>query len=157
MPTHSILERHLVSDDPETTRAIGRRLAAAASAGDLVCLWGALGAGKTQLAKGFGAGLGIDATINSPSFILMNEYEGRLPLFHVDLYRLDGPEEAIGGGVLDERQAAGVTVIEWPERLAEALPVPRLDVLIDGTGEEPRTLRVRASAAGLLRYLDALA
>ncbi len=156
MPTRSTTERSLVSDDPETTQAIGRRLAGAAVAGDLVCLWGALGAGKTQLAKGFGAGLGVSDTVNSPSFILMNEYQGRLPFFHVDLYRLAGPEEAIGGGILDDRQSAGVTVIEWPERLAEALPERRLDVVIDGDGEKPRTVRVRAHGDGLGRYLEAL-
>jgi tRNA threonylcarbamoyladenosine biosynthesis protein TsaE len=157
MPTRSTTERLLVSDDPATTQAIGRRLGGAAAAGDLVCLWGSLGAGKTQLAKGFGAGLGVRDTINSPSFILMNEYQGRLPFFHVDLYRLGGPEEAFGGGVLDDRQSAGVTVIEWPERLAEALPERRLDVVIDGDGEAPRTLLVRARGDGLGRYLDALA
>jgi tRNA threonylcarbamoyladenosine biosynthesis protein TsaE len=157
MSTPSTTERLLVSDGPETTQAIGRRLAGAAAPGDLVCLWGALGAGKTQLAKGFGAGLGVDDTINSPSFILMNEYRGRLPFFHVDLYRLTGPEEALGGGILDDRQTAGVTVIEWPERLAEALPERRLDVVIDGDGEAPRTLRVRSHGDGLGRYLDALA
>ena len=70
MPTRSTAERRLVSDGPDTTQDIGRRLAGAAAAGDLVCLWGALGAGKTQLAKGFGAGLGVRDTINSPSFIL---------------------------------------------------------------------------------------
>jgi tRNA threonylcarbamoyladenosine biosynthesis protein TsaE len=157
MPTRSTTERLLVSVDPATTRDIGRRLAAVAAPGDLVCLWGALGAGKTQLAKGFGAGLGVADTINSPSFILMNEYQGRLPFFHVDLYRLAGPEEAFGGGILDDRQSAGVTVIEWPDWLAEALPERRLDVVIDGDGENPRTLRVRAHGDDLGRYLDALA
>jgi tRNA threonylcarbamoyladenosine biosynthesis protein TsaE len=157
MPTRSPQEVVLVSDDAEATRSIGGRLAAAAAAGDLVCLWGPLGAGKTQLAKGFGAGLGIADTINSPSFILMNEYQGRLPLFHVDLYRLAGPEEALGGGILDDRQTAGVTVLEWPERLAEALPARRLDVVIEGEGDAPRTLRIRPRGNGLDRYLAALA
>ena len=78
-----------------------------ARAGDLVCLWGDLGAGKTQLAKAFGAGLGVTDTINSPSFILMAEYAGRLPLFHVDLYRLADAADALAGGLLDERRSAG--------------------------------------------------
>jgi tRNA threonylcarbamoyladenosine biosynthesis protein TsaE len=127
-----------------------------AAAGDLVCLWGELGAGKTQLAKGFGTGLGIDATINSPSFILMAEYPGRLRLFHVDLYRLDGADQVIAGGLLDERQAEGVTVIEWPERLAGALPADRLDVLFDGSGDEPRRLRIRATGPRHEHYLAAV-
>ena len=155
MPTFAAVERQLTSPDAETTRAIAAALAVAARPGDLVCVWGDLGAGKTQFAKGFAAGLGVSATVNSPSFVLMAEYAGRLPLFHLDLYRLDGPDEAIAGGLIDERQAAGVTVIEWPDRLAAALPDGRLDVRIDGTGDEPRTLRLRAGDAAHARYLDA--
>ena len=68
----------------------------------------------------------------------MAEYEGRLPLFHVDLYRLADAADALAGGLLDERRASGVTLIEWPERLGAALPPARLDVVIDGTGDEPR-------------------
>ena len=156
MPAFAVVERQLTSPDPETTRAIGATLAVAAQPGDLVCLWGELGAGKTQFAKGFGAGLGVRDTINSPSFVLMAEYMGRLPLFHLDLYRLDDASDALAGGLLDERQADGVTLIEWAERLRGALPASRLDVIIDGTGDEPRTIRIRATDDGLRRYLDAL-
>src|SRR4029077_10046592 len=116
-----LLERHVVSGDAAATRELGARLAGAASAGDLICLRGELGAGKTQLAKGFGAGLGVTDTISSPSFVLMAEYVGRLPLFHIDLYRLDDAVDAVAGGLLDERQADGVTLIEWAERLRDAL------------------------------------
>src|SRR5205814_1354547 len=83
--TEPALARTVVTDAAEATRALGTRLAAVARAGDLICLWGELGAGKTQFAKGFGAGLGVTSTINSPSFVLMAEYPGRLPLFHIDL------------------------------------------------------------------------
>ena len=82
------LERRLVCPDPDATTSLGRALAGAARAGDVICLWGDLGAGKTHLAKAIGAGLGVTDTITSPSFILMAEYAGRLPLFHIDLYRL---------------------------------------------------------------------
>ena len=81
-------------------------------------------------------------TIASPSFILMAEYEGRLPLFHVDLYRLDDAAEALAGGLLDDRRPSGVVVIEWPDRLGDALPAERLDVLIDGAADEPRAIRL---------------
>ncbi|HYC07183.1 MAG TPA: tRNA (adenosine(37)-N6)-threonylcarbamoyltransferase complex ATPase subunit type 1 TsaE [Candidatus Binatia bacterium] len=126
--------------DPEAMRDLGARLAALAEPGDLLCLYGELGAGKTQLAKGFGAGLGIADTINSPTFILMAEYAGRLPLFHVDLYRLADGVDAAADGLLDDRQADGVTLIEWADRLGDRLPPSRLDVRIEGTGEAPRAV-----------------
>ena len=138
------------------TIALGEVLGRVAAAGDLICLWGDLGAGKTHLAKAFGAGLGVADTITSPSFILMAEYEGRLPLFHIDLYRLTDATDALAGGLIDDRQAAGVTLVEWPDRLGPALPVRRLDVVIAGAGDEPRTITLRARDAGLRRYLDAV-
>jgi tRNA threonylcarbamoyladenosine biosynthesis protein TsaE len=154
MPAATQHERHLVSPDPAATTALGRALAAAAQPGDVVCLWGDLGAGKTHLAKAFGAGLGVAGTITSPSFILMAEYEGRLPLFHIDLYRLADASDALSGGLIDDRQSGGVTLIEWPDRLGPALPAERLDVIIDGSGDEPRSITVRAQGIGPRRYLE---
>src|SRR4029079_9886735 len=122
----------LVSVSPEATRAIAARLATVARPGDVVCLWGELGAGKTVFAKGFGAGLGVTDTISSPSFVLMGEYAGRLPLFHIDLYRLSSAQEAIDGGLLDDRQASGGGLIECRNRPRAAPPGGRLDVRIDG-------------------------
>lgn len=150
-----VVERRIVTTDPDATRALAERLAAVARRGDLIALVGDLGAGKTVFAKGFGRGLGVSGTINSPSFILMAEYAGRLTLFHLDLYRLADASEAIAGGLLDERQGDGVTVVEWAERLAGVLPDSRLDVLIEGTGDEPRTLTLRTSDGAYRRYLDA--
>ncbi len=121
--------------------------------GDLICLWGELGAGKTVVAKGFGIGLGILATISSPTFVLMAEYAGRLPLFHIDLYRLANVEDALAGGLMDERQAAGVTLVEWPERLGAALPTDRLDIRLEGSGEEGRRITIAASTPELSRYV----
>src|SRR6187455_2607611 len=149
-------ERHLTSPDPDATSALGVALGRVAQAGDVVCLWGDLGAGKTHLAKAFGAGLGVTDTITSPSFILMAEYTGRLPLFHIDLYRLADASDALAGGLIDDRQAAGVTVVEWPERLGPALPRRRLDVVIDGAGDEPRSITVRAGSPHLRRYVEAM-
>lgn len=156
MASTTLQERIVPSADPGATRALGARLARAAQPGDLICLYGELGAGKTQLAKGFGAGLGIEDTINSPSFVLMTEYDGRLRLFHIDLYRLDGPADALGGGLVDERQAVGVTLVEWAERLGAAVPDARLDVAIAGTGDEPRAIRLRATQPTYERYLEAV-
>lgn len=145
----------LTSSSAEATLVIATRLAGAARPGDLICLWGELGAGKTVVAKGFGAGLGIEDTINSPTFVLMAEYQGRLPLFHLDLYRLAGADDAYAGGLLDERQAEGVTLIEWPERLGDALPTERIDVRIEGTGDEPRQISIVPGTPGLGRYVAA--
>ena len=148
-------QRVVISPDPDATTSLGRALGAVAQPGDVVCLWGDLGAGKTHLAKAFGAGLGVTETIASPSFVLMAEYEGRLPLFHVDPYRLTRADDALQGGLLDERQSSGVTLVEWPERLGDALPVDRLDVRIDGIGDEPRTITLAAWGGRYRRYLEA--
>jgi tRNA threonylcarbamoyladenosine biosynthesis protein TsaE len=150
-----LVERTLGSPDAATTRALAARLAGVARPGDLLCLWGDLGAGKTQFAKGFGGGLGVTDPITSPTFVLMAEYAGRLPLFHLDLYRLDDASDAFGGGLLDERQAGGVTLIEWPDRMRDVLPAARLDVVIDGTGDEPRAIRLTTTDPSLGRYLEA--
>jgi tRNA threonylcarbamoyladenosine biosynthesis protein TsaE len=157
MPAATHDERRLTSRDPDATTALGLALADAARPGDVICLWGDLGAGKTHLAKAFGAGLGVADTITSPSFILMAEYAGRLPLFHIDLYRLSDAADALAGGLIDDRQAGGVTLVEWPERLGPALPSGRLDVVIEGAGDEPRSITLRAGAPDLRRYLDVVA
>jgi tRNA threonylcarbamoyladenosine biosynthesis protein TsaE len=158
MPANNttLRERRVQSPDPAATTALGTALSRVAQAGDLVCLWGQLGAGKTHLAKAFGAGLGITATITSPSFILMAEYAGWLPLFHLDLYRLGDATDVVSGGLIDDRQATGVTLVEWPDRMAAILPAERLDVEIDGAGDDPRTITLRAGTPGLQRYLDAV-
>jgi tRNA threonylcarbamoyladenosine biosynthesis protein TsaE len=157
MPAATRDECRRTSPDPDATTAIGVALGRVAEAGDVVCLWGDLGAGKTHLAKAIGVGLGVTETITSPSFILMAEYQGRLPLFHIDLYRLDDASDALAGGLIDDRQSAGLTVIEWPDRLGSALPSRRLDVVIEGSGDEPRSMIVRAVGEGLRRYLEAIA
>jgi tRNA threonylcarbamoyladenosine biosynthesis protein TsaE len=150
------LERIVETRNAAATQALAAALAVVARPGDLISLVGDLGAGKTQFAKGFGAGLGVTDTIVSPSFVLMAEYRGRLPLFHIDLYRLAGAAEALAGGLVDERQGEGVTLIEWAERLADAMPLGRLDVVIDGTGDDPRRIALRPGDAAYVRYLDAI-
>jgi len=149
-------QRLFVSADPGATSTLGRALAGVAQSGDVICLWGDLGAGKTHLAKAFGAGLGVAQTITSPSFILMAEYEGRLPLFHIDLYRLAGGAVAISDGLIDERQSEGVTLIEWADRLGPAMPASRLDVRIEGTGDGPRTVHLVTVDPAHARYLEAI-
>ena len=147
----------LVSRAPGETRAFGRALGAAAPAGTLLALVGPLGAGKTELAKGVAEGLGVTSVVNSPTFVLMNEHPGRLRLFHVDAYRLDDPDEAVAAGLFDDRQAAGVAVVEWADRLGDRLPADRLEISIipvaDGT--DTRRIGWRATGATHLRLAAA--
>jgi tRNA threonylcarbamoyladenosine biosynthesis protein TsaE len=152
---HAAIEVRMRTTSAAETMALGERLGRVARRGDLVCLWGDLGAGKTQVAKGVALGLEIDATITSPTFILMAEYPGRMPLFHVDLYRLADASDALAGGVIDDRQSDGLTVVEWPERMGDVLPADRLDVRIDGTGDDPRSIVVAATAERYRPYVDA--
>ncbi len=140
---------------PAATRDLGVRLGALAVAGDIIALVGPLGAGKTELARGIARGLGVEEPIASPTFILVAEHPGRVPVYHVDCYRLVGAEDALAAGILDERAAEGVTVIEWAERLGAALPAGRLEVVIDGAGDEPRRVELRATDARHARLLEA--
>lgn len=137
MDEASVLE--LVSRSPLETQGIGRRLAAHLRAGDVVALWGELGAGKTVLARGLAAGLGMDpSAVASPTFVILHEHRGgRLPLFHLDLYRLERAGLASTGW--DEYlDAEGVTAIEWPERAGDLLPADRLDVRLAHLAETER-------------------
>jgi tRNA threonylcarbamoyladenosine biosynthesis protein TsaE len=146
---------HLMTHSSEETRAFAAALATAAQPGDRIALVGPLGAGKTQFAKGFAAGLGVREVVNSPSFTLMAEYAGRLPLFHQDLYRLTGAEEALGGGMVDERGLDGVTLTEWAERLPAELDPGRLTIAFEVLGEDERRISLNAANDGQRRYLDA--
>jgi tRNA threonylcarbamoyladenosine biosynthesis protein TsaE len=130
----------LTSHAPHETRALGAALGRAAAPGTVLALIGPLGAGKTQLAKGVAEGLGVRSVVNSPTFVLMNEHQGRLRLFHIDAYRLDDPEEALAAGLLDEREVDGVTVVEWADRLDGWLPTERIEIEIgiDAAGDEDR-------------------
>jgi tRNA threonylcarbamoyladenosine biosynthesis protein TsaE len=139
------------------TRDFATALAAVAEPGDRLALVGPLGAGKTQFAKGFAAGLGVTEIVNSPSFTLMAEYDGRLHLFHQDLYRLRGAEEAMAGGLVDERQLDGVTLSEWAERLPAELDPERVTVAFEVLGDDERRITVTVSHAGQQRYVDAAA
>ncbi|CAN5613284.1 tRNA (adenosine(37)-N6)-threonylcarbamoyltransferase complex ATPase subunit type 1 TsaE [soil metagenome] len=146
------------TDSPAETRALAARLAEESRAGDRIALTGHLGAGKTVFAKGFAEGLGVREVVNSPSFTLMAEYAGRLRLFHQDLYRLAGAEEALAGGLLDERQQTGVTLTEWAERLPAALDPDRLTVAIEiGDGDRRRISVSGDRGREHGRYLDAAA
>lgn len=148
MPLWAPAVGEMISNSAASTRRIGHRLGRAARAGTCLALVGPLGAGKTQLAKGVARGLGVRNVVNSPTFIIVNEHAGRLPLFHVDAYRLTDADEGRQAGVFDERQVKGVTVIEWADRLDGWLPADHLRIELVGDPTDANLRRVRWSATG---------
>jgi len=125
---------------PEATADFGAALGAACRGGEVILLSGPLGAGKTHLTKGIARGLGIDPRqVTSPTFTLQAIHHGRLPLYHVDLYRVDSPLELEHLELFEEVDGPGVTVIEWPERGGEHLPPDTLHIrIIPAQGDERR-------------------
>ncbi len=145
------------SDSLGQTQAVAAALAAELTAGDVICLYGDLGAGKTYFTKGLVTGLGGDGDeVSSPTFVLMQTYQGHLPVYHFDTYRLQGGAEMLDLGLEEIVSGDGVTVIEWADRVAEVLPAERFDVRIRSTGEHSRLLEAAGlgdSAAGRVRNL----
>ncbi|WP_163538257.1 tRNA (adenosine(37)-N6)-threonylcarbamoyltransferase complex ATPase subunit type 1 TsaE [Gracilibacillus sp. YIM 98692] len=122
----------------DKTKRLAEKLSLLLRPGDVITLEGDLGAGKTTFTKGLGAGLGVTRTINSPTFTIVKEYMGEIPLYHMDVYRLEGSEEDIG---FDEYfHGDGITVIEWASFIEEYLPGKRLDIVIKREGEASRTI-----------------
>lgn len=127
---------------PEETSALGEALARTLGAGDVVALYGALGSGKTCLVQGVVQGLGVTTRATSPTFVLVNEYRGRLPVHHVDAYRTGSLTELMDFGLLDLMGGDGVTLLEWADRAEPLLPARTIRVRIDGVGDEPRAITV---------------
>jgi tRNA threonylcarbamoyladenosine biosynthesis protein TsaE len=132
----------LVSDSPEATTAAGERLGAQLGAGDVVALTGELGAGKTCFVQGLVRGLGVATPATSPTFVLVNEYRGRLPVHHVDVYRTQSLTELLDVGLEELLAGGGVTVVEWADRCEPLLPPRTIRVHIEGVGEEPRRITI---------------
>ena len=139
---------------PEETQELGRRLGAAARVGDLFLLEGSLGAGKTTLAQGIAWGAGVTGYAHSPTFVIVHEYAGRIPLYHVDLYRLEeGDLEAHDLGI-EDMLADGACMVEWSEKAPRVFTADPLHVAI-GFGEGPDDRRITVTAASP-RYAEAL-
>lgn len=119
----------------DDTRALAGRLAPLARSGDLVVLAGDLGSGKTAFAQGFAAGLGVLEPVTSPTFTLVHTYDGRLPMHHVDVYRLDRLAELADLALPELLDGAGVTVIEWGDAVLDALPADYLEVRLSYTAD----------------------
>jgi tRNA threonylcarbamoyladenosine biosynthesis protein TsaE len=129
----------------EATRDLGTALAGLCGPGDLLVLAGEMGAGKTALTQGLARGLGVPDQVTSPTFTLLRHHEGRLPLHHVDVYRLGRLHEVQDLGLPELLDGPGVTVIEWGDMVAEMLPTDYLEVRVSyGDGDDDRLLELRA-------------
>ncbi|WP_418791640.1 tRNA (adenosine(37)-N6)-threonylcarbamoyltransferase complex ATPase subunit type 1 TsaE [Phosphitispora sp. TUW77] len=146
----------IFSDSPNKTIAIGNALGKMLGAGNIVCLEGDLGTGKTHFAKGIALGLDIGEHVTSPTFTIINEYEGRLPFYHIDVYRLIAEDEAYELGLEEYLYGGGVTLIEWPERVNGLLPDEYLmvKIIMAEDGENARELEFRPFGQ---KYIDLVA
>ncbi|MDP7619534.1 MAG: tRNA (adenosine(37)-N6)-threonylcarbamoyltransferase complex ATPase subunit type 1 TsaE [Dehalococcoidia bacterium] len=135
----------VVTGSADETRAVGEALGRALLGDEIVLLIGQLGAGKTTLTQGLAVGLGIDGYTKSPSFVLMNEYRGRVPLYHLDLFRIETPEEVWDLGIEEYIGGLGVVAVEWADRVRAAFPEEAVEVEIEVTGEDRRRIAVMAT------------
>jgi tRNA threonylcarbamoyladenosine biosynthesis protein TsaE len=134
----------------EATRALAAVIARRATPGTVVALSGDLGAGKTCFIQGLAEGLGVEGPVTSPTFIMIAEHAGRLPLYHVDLYRTESLAEIRGLGLEELLEGGGVTAIEWAEKAEPLLPPGAIRVRIRGAGDEPRTVEIDGAPPGFL-------
>jgi tRNA threonylcarbamoyladenosine biosynthesis protein TsaE len=126
----------------EATRALAAGIARRATPGTVIALTGELGAGKTCFVQGLAAGLGVNGPVTSPTFVLIAEHAGRLPLYHVDLYRTESLEEIRGLGLEELLDGGGVTAIEWAEKAEPLLPSHTIHVKLQGVGDEVRIVEI---------------
>jgi tRNA threonylcarbamoyladenosine biosynthesis protein TsaE len=144
---------NLVTESPEETQRLGNRLGKLAQVGDVFLLVGGLGAGKTCLTQGIAWGLDIEGYATSPSFVVVNQYQGRLPLYHIDLYRLDRLEEVIELGLDDYLYGRGVCVVEWAEKALDMFPKEHLLVEMSYLSDTSRNLVLKPVGE---RYVELL-
>ena len=154
IPSQSISDLKLISHSPEQTQQLGVKIGELALPGDIFLLVGNLGAGKTCLAQGIAWGLDIKEYALSPSFVIMRELHGRLPLYHIDLYRLDRIEEIADLGLDDYLHGNGVCVVEWAEKGLSALPTEHLMIQINYLSDTERSFQLKPSGK---RYQEILA
>lgn len=143
----------LITESPEETQQLGTKLGELAQLGDVFLLVGRLGTGKTCLTQGIAWGLGIEGYATSPSFVVINQYQGRLPFYHIDLYRLDRIEEVIELGLEDYLYGRGVCVVEWAEKALEVLPEEHLLVEISFLSDTGRNFVLKPVGE---RYVELL-
>jgi tRNA threonylcarbamoyladenosine biosynthesis protein TsaE len=144
--------------NPSETIRIGKRIGSLLMPGDVLALVGELGAGKTQFIKGLAAGTGVKKSIylTSPSFTLINEYVGKVPFYHIDLYRLESEREAEELGLEEYFQGGGITVIEWADKIPSLLPEEILWIEIHYTGEYTRSLEISGKGDRYYKLIEEL-
>lgn len=147
-----LIKLHCPSSDD--TMAVGERIGLALSAGSVITLDGELGSGKTTLTKGIARGLDIHGELSSPSYTIIDEYEGRLPLYHMDAYRLSGSEDFIGTGGEEYLWSQGVCVIEWGERIKDILPSHTWKIRIVQAEDASRSLLLEGKGLEEIFYED---
>ncbi len=129
----------------DDTRALATELASLARGGDLILLSGGLGAGKTAFAQGFARGLGVQEQVTSPAFVLVRHYEGKVPMVHLDVYRLDHLQELVDLGIAELLDEHAVTLIEWGDVVTPALPSDFLEVRLgEGETQDERVVQLRS-------------
>ncbi|TDX50955.1 tRNA (adenosine(37)-N6)-threonylcarbamoyltransferase complex ATPase subunit type 1 TsaE [Orenia marismortui] len=143
------------TSSPEETFKVGRELGKKLNHGDIVCLQGDLGAGKTNLAKGICAGLGVKGEITSPTYTIVNEYRGRMKVNHMDLYRIRKEDELYDLGFEEYLYGDGVTIIEWPDKSRTLMPDNYLDINLKGQGTE-REIRIIPQANKYIELITEL-
>ena len=147
----------ITTTTPQETFALGHRLGANMKKGDIVCLTGDLGSGKTTLIKGVAKGMHIsEDEVHSPTFVLMNIYEGKRMLYHFDLYRLERLEEISAIGCDEFFYGDGVSVIEWADRLGENRPKECLQVELEHKGENRRAIKITPKGKRYLQMMQSL-
>ena len=135
----------IISGSVRKTIAVGKFISRNLEKGDIVCLFGELGSGKTVLAKGISSGLGVrQESVTSPTFVLIRQYKARIPVFHFDLYRLVCPEDILDLGYEEYLFGEGISIIEWADRLGKLLPSEFLKVQLKVAGENKRQLKISA-------------
>lgn len=153
---NSPLEAQIISTGPDETRAIGRIVGEHAAAGDVVLLTGELGTGKTCLTQGILNGLGSDDLARSPTFVLIAEYQGRVPLYHMDLYRVGSIEQTEELGIDEYLEGNGLTVVEWADNVPGIFPDDALRIHIELVSECARRLSFTAGAGRFAGVIEAV-
>ena len=142
------------TESPEATQRLGRLTGQAAAAGDVILLEGPLGAGKTTFTQGLAAGLDITGGVMSPTFVLLRQLEGRLPLYHLDLYRLEAAPEISDLGLDDYFYGRGVTVVEWADRAGGLMPEEHLGISLKYADDGARRLAFTACGSRYEKLLE---